>query len=149
MDDTAEAIILAATADSDKVKGQIFNVADDTTGTWKDFYDAVADGIGEKRVTRSIPSVLAYGLAYILENVYRYMDWYDDCRPFFTFFLLRLIAQHQVYFFLFLFLFQLHRDDKYVHASSNRITRSQRRKSRSDGNHAHRLKSEWQRRSHG
>lgn len=95
VDDVADAIVRAARAPVERIQGKIMNLADPQgAGTWKEFYDRISDALGRPRVRWSVPRWLALALAWLLESLYTLCRWYDE-RPFFTFFLLRLIGQDQ------------------------------------------------------
>lgn len=50
-----------------KVNGRVFNIYDDTTITWKDYIAALAEGIGVRCPSFSLPTWLAYRLAVCME----------------------------------------------------------------------------------
>ena len=91
VDDLVEAIILASR--SPVALGRKYNACDPTSGTWKEFYDGIADSLGKPRVTFSIPFWLAWIVTFVLEFIWRLLRFED--RPLLTFFLLRLVGNDQ------------------------------------------------------
>ncbi len=61
----AEAAILAA--ESDRAIGEAYNCCHDGVLTQREYFDAIADAIGEPRVTRSVPYRVAYSAAFLME----------------------------------------------------------------------------------
>jgi nucleoside-diphosphate-sugar epimerase len=51
--------------------GEAFNVSDGVGVTWREFTDALADGLGCRRVRWSVPYWMAYGVGFSLEHAYR------------------------------------------------------------------------------
>jgi len=90
----AEGAILAA--DSERAIGQAYNCSDDGVLTLEQYYNAIADALGEPRPVKHIPYRLAYGLAFLLECwghlirrksppfVARYSVWLMGRRSFFS-----------------------------------------------------------------
>ena len=72
-----------------------YNICNPASGTWKEFYDNIADGIEKPRVSFSIPYWLAVIITFVLEFIWRLFRFED--RPLLTFFLLRLVANDQVW----------------------------------------------------
>jgi len=92
IDDLVEAIIAASRSDRSLRKS--YNIANpNSSGTWKDFYDKIADIVEKPRVTFSVPFWLAYIVTFLLELVWRICRF--SSRPLLTFFLLRLIGHDQ------------------------------------------------------
>ena len=91
IDDLIECIIGASR--SEIATSRKYNACDPGSGTWKEFYDAIADGLEKPRITFSLPYWLAYVVAFVMDLVWRLFQW--DDRPLLTFFLLRLIAHDQ------------------------------------------------------
>jgi nucleoside-diphosphate-sugar epimerase len=90
--DVIDGMIMAA--ESDNTVGRIYNLSDDQV-TWRAYFDALADGIGEPRTTRSIPLWLAWIIAVLMEWVWTLLRWGD--RPLLTRFVLGLIGREQRY----------------------------------------------------
>lgn len=61
----AEASILAAT--SDRALGEAYNCCHDGVITQRQYFDMIADALGEKRVTKSVPYRVAYHAAFLME----------------------------------------------------------------------------------
>jgi len=61
----AAGAILAA--ENDQAAGQAYNCSEDGVLTLQEYYDAIADALGEPRPTKHIPYRLAYSLAFLLE----------------------------------------------------------------------------------
>ena len=61
----AEGCILAATRDC--ALGQIYNLSNDGVITQAQYFNAVAQSIGAKPVTRKVPYKVAYGAAFLME----------------------------------------------------------------------------------
>lgn len=61
----ADAVILAGTRDN--VIGRSYIISDDRVNTWKEFLDLMAEEMGVKKPSLSIPASLAYPLAAIAE----------------------------------------------------------------------------------
>lgn len=61
----AEASILAAT--SDRAIGEAYNCCHDGVITQRQYFDAIADALGEKRVAKSVPYAVAYHAAFLME----------------------------------------------------------------------------------
>lgn len=97
VNDVVDALFRAARAPAELVHQQSFNIANpEHSGTWRDYYDLLAEGLGCPKPRRSLPLWVMTIIAWLLETLYRIMGWYDD-RPLFTFFLLRLIGQPQLW----------------------------------------------------
>ena len=95
VDDVVRAIIMSA--NSQRTIREQYNVTNPIScGTWREFYDAIADGIGKPRVKRSIPYWIANIIAIVLEFTYRTFKW-ENNRPLLTHFLLRLISKDQLW----------------------------------------------------
>ena len=71
IDNAAEAIILAASAR--QTVGRVYNIADGTGATWRQYVDALADGLGLRRPWLSLPSSVAFALAYAMESPHRFL----------------------------------------------------------------------------
>jgi nucleoside-diphosphate-sugar epimerase len=65
VENVVDAIVLAGQGEA--AAGQAWNVWDDSPVTWKEYFDALADGIGVRRAGWSLPTSLAYGLAVASE----------------------------------------------------------------------------------
>ncbi len=90
----AEGAILAA--DTPKAAGQAYNMSDDGVMTLQEYYNAIADELGEPRPTRHVPYAVAKTAAFILECighlvgrktpplVTRYSVWLMGRRSFFS-----------------------------------------------------------------
>jgi len=71
VDNAAEAMIQAATAS--ETIGRAYNLADGTGATWRQYVDAMADGLGCRRPWIDIPAAAAWGLASVMEAPHRYL----------------------------------------------------------------------------
>jgi nucleoside-diphosphate-sugar epimerase len=74
---------------------QALNVCDDLPVTWKDYIDALADGISARRVRFSLPTRAAYPLAIAMESVARAIR--QRRRPLLTRLAVLELGQPQVY----------------------------------------------------
>lgn len=61
----AEASILAAT--SDRALGEAYNCCHDGVITQRQYFDMIADALGEKRVTKSVPYGVGHKAAFLME----------------------------------------------------------------------------------
>jgi len=61
----AEASILAAT--SDVALGEAYNCCHDGVMKQRQYFDMIADALGEKRITKSVPYRVAYNAAFLME----------------------------------------------------------------------------------
>lgn len=61
----AEAAILAA--DSDRTIGEAYNCCHDGILTQREYFDRIADAVGEPAVTKSVPYRIAYSAAFLME----------------------------------------------------------------------------------
>ena len=85
IDNAVEGIIQAAS--SPITIGQAYNLRDETDETWKQYVDALADGLNTPRPTINLPAGLALVLARILEGLYSAL--HIRSRP--------LLTRHAVY----------------------------------------------------
>jgi nucleoside-diphosphate-sugar epimerase len=69
VDNAAQAIIQAS--DSSEACSRAYNLADGTGATWRDYVNALADGLGERRPWIDLPSAVAFPLARIMEAPHR------------------------------------------------------------------------------
>jgi nucleoside-diphosphate-sugar epimerase len=69
VDNLIDAAILALRHEA--APGQAFNVSDGLAITWKEFTDALADGLGSPKVRWSLPYWLANSVGFAFEHVYR------------------------------------------------------------------------------
>ncbi|MFQ5430304.1 MAG: NAD-dependent epimerase/dehydratase family protein [Phycisphaerae bacterium] len=69
----AEACLLAA--DNPKAVGQAYNCSNDGELTQRQYFDLLADALGEPRVTRTVPFKVAYGAAFVLEVLGHLFKW--------------------------------------------------------------------------
>ncbi len=69
VDDVAAALIAAAR--SPAALGQAYNVRAGGNETWRDYVNALADGLGARRPWLSLPSALALRVAHALESLHR------------------------------------------------------------------------------
>jgi acetylornithine/succinyldiaminopimelate/putrescine aminotransferase/nucleoside-diphosphate-sugar epimerase len=69
VDNLMDAALLALRHEA--ARGQAFNATDGLDITWKEFTDALADGLGCPHVRWSLPYWLASGIAFSLEHSYR------------------------------------------------------------------------------
>ena len=93
VDDVVDCIFLAYQKPNISI-GEIYNVCDPNSPTWKQYFDVISDGIQKKRVNWSIPFWFAYIIAYLFELIYHWMGWLDD-RPLLTLFALYLVGRGQ------------------------------------------------------
>jgi nucleoside-diphosphate-sugar epimerase len=75
--------------------GQIYNLADNTQVTWRQWYDTLADGLHVPRATLSIPRSLAVVLAWLLELLWTIFRL--PSRPLLTLFVMNLLSRDQLY----------------------------------------------------
>ena len=68
IDNAVEGIINAAT--SSNTVGQAYNLRDESNETWRQYVEALADGLGTPRPWINLPAGVALGLAHILEATY-------------------------------------------------------------------------------
>jgi oxidoreductase len=71
IDNAARAILDAAR--SPRTLGRIYNLADGTGATWRQYVDGLARGLGYQRARIDIPSPAAQALAAAMEASYRYL----------------------------------------------------------------------------
>jgi len=69
VDNLLDAALLALR--HERAGGQAFNVSDGLAVTWREFTDAIADGLGYAKVRWSVPYWLAHGVGFSLEHGYR------------------------------------------------------------------------------
>ena len=69
VDNLVDAALLALRHDA--ARGEAFNATDGLDVTWKEFVDALAEGLGCSQVRRSMPYWLANGIGFSLEHGYR------------------------------------------------------------------------------
>ena len=87
VDNAVDALIAACTTPA--AAGRTYNLRDSAMTTWREYLDALADGLGAARVRLSLPAPLAYGLAGASELVWRTLR--IKARP--------LLTRHAVYLF--------------------------------------------------
>jgi len=93
VDNAVDAVIDAAGASV--TMGRAYNVSDGTGATWRDYVDAIASGIGEKRPWIDLPSAIAYPLALALEAPHRFARM--PGRPLLTRHAVLLLSRDQEY----------------------------------------------------
>ena len=93
VDNVAESMIQAATAR--ETLGRVYNIADGTGATWRQYVDALADGLGLPRPWLNMPSPLAFALAHAMEAPHRYLR--APGRPLLTRHAVYLLARNQEY----------------------------------------------------
>ena len=71
VDNVAEAMIQVATAS--ETAGRVYNIADGSGATWRQYVDALADGLGLRQPWLNIPSPIAFALAYTMESSHRFL----------------------------------------------------------------------------
>jgi nucleoside-diphosphate-sugar epimerase len=71
VDNVAEAMVQAATA-SESI-GRAYNLSDGTGATWRQYVDALADGLGCRRPWIDLPVAAAFGLARAMEAPHRWL----------------------------------------------------------------------------
>jgi nucleoside-diphosphate-sugar epimerase len=69
VDNLIDAAILALRHEA--APGQAFNVSDGVAITWKEFTDALAEGLGSPKVRWSLPYWMANSVGFALEHGYR------------------------------------------------------------------------------
>jgi ornithine--oxo-acid transaminase len=69
VDNLLDAALLALR--HERAGGQAFNISDGLAVTWREFTDAIAEGLGCAKVRWSVPYWLAHGLGFSLEHGYR------------------------------------------------------------------------------
>jgi nucleoside-diphosphate-sugar epimerase len=69
IENLVDGIILACFESS--AKGKTFIITDGLEITWKTFTNKLADELGVKRPSLSVPYWLGYGLAFLMENIYK------------------------------------------------------------------------------
>jgi nucleoside-diphosphate-sugar epimerase len=69
IENLVDGIILACFESS--AKGKTFIITDGLEITWKTFTNKLADELGVKRPSLSVPYWLGYGLAFMMENIYK------------------------------------------------------------------------------
>ena len=84
---------IIAASRSEIATSRKYNAADPSSGTWKEFYDGIADRLEKPKITFSVPYWLAWIAALVMDFLWRLFNW--DDRPMVTFFLLRLIGNDQ------------------------------------------------------
>jgi len=97
LDDCIDHMFCAAVAP--KALKQTYNCSAYQDVTWRQYYHALADGIGKRRPTFSIPLWLAKIVAWGMETFYHMMGWEGSVndRPLLTLFLLGLIGRPQLW----------------------------------------------------
>jgi len=80
VDNTVAALV--ASARTSKALGKAYNVCDGGGETWRDYVNALADGLGTRRPWLTLPSALALGAAWALEGVHRQLG--TSSRPLLT-----------------------------------------------------------------
>ncbi len=93
VDNVVDAICLAATAP--EAVGQTMNVCDDSPITWRQYIDALADGLDIPRARFSIPSKLAYAASIPCETLARCFRLRQ--RPWLTRMAVLELGQSQIY----------------------------------------------------
>ena len=93
VENVVDAMLLAAATPN--ALNQAMNICDDLPVTWKDYIDALADGIGAKRVRFSMPTRVAYPLAMAMEATAKALRRKE--RPLLTRLAVLELGQAQVY----------------------------------------------------
>ena len=93
IDNAVEGIIAAA--NSPKTLRKAYNLRDETKETWREYVDALADGLGMPRAKISLPQGLALGVGRLFELVYGGLRL--SARPLLTRHAVYLIAVDQAY----------------------------------------------------
>ncbi|QEG32928.1 NAD-dependent epimerase/dehydratase family protein [Bythopirellula goksoeyrii] len=93
VENVVDAILQAAATPA--ALGQSMNICDDLPVTWKDYIDALADGIGARRVRFSLPTRVAYPLAMTMEAAAKALR--SQKRPLLTRLAVLELGQPQVY----------------------------------------------------
>jgi len=93
VDNAVDAIIRAATLL--ETLGRPYNLSDGTSETWRQYIDALADGLGERRPWINIPSTVAFPLARSLESTHRLLRL--PGRPLLTRHAVYLLSRNQEY----------------------------------------------------
>jgi nucleoside-diphosphate-sugar epimerase len=89
----AEACLLAA--GHPQAKGQAYNITKDGPLTQQEYFNLYADSLGCPRPTKHLPYPLAYGGAWVLEGVYRTLQFRRP--PLLTRYAVWLLGRHTVY----------------------------------------------------
>jgi len=71
VDNVAVGMIQAATAS--ETVGRAYNLSDGTGVTWREYVDALADGLGRRRPWIDLPVGVAFGLARVMEAPHRWL----------------------------------------------------------------------------
>jgi len=71
VDNAVEAMIQAANAE--ETVGRAYNLADGTGATWRQYVDALADGLGCRRPWIDLPPAIASTLAWVMEAPHRWL----------------------------------------------------------------------------
>jgi nucleoside-diphosphate-sugar epimerase len=93
VDNAVNAIIRAATIP--ETAGRVYNLADGTGVTWRQYVNALADGLGEHRPRLSLSSTAAFALARASELTYRALR--ISSRPLLTRHAVYLLSRNQEY----------------------------------------------------
>jgi polyketide synthase len=93
VDDVVDAML--SLAENGAAIGEAYNVVDPSCLTWRDYFDALADGLGVARPRLDIGPMTAYGLGALCEAVYRAIG--IASRPLFTRHVVRLLSRNQQY----------------------------------------------------
>lgn len=93
VDNAVDAIIRSAT--SPQTLGRAYNLADGTGVTWRQYVDALADGLGERRPRLNLSSTAAFALARASELTYRALR--ISTRPLLTRHAVYLLSRNQEY----------------------------------------------------
>ncbi len=86
---------LLAAAERPAAVGRVYTVRDVTKETWRDYLDALADGLGVARVKTSLPRWLAMGLGFCSETLWRLAG--AKSRPLITRHAVEILARDQCY----------------------------------------------------
>lgn len=93
IENAADAIIAAAT--SPHTLGKAYNLRDESSETWREYVDALADGLGLPRAKISLPQGMALGAGWLFEALYGGLRL--SARPLLTRTAVYLIAVDQAY----------------------------------------------------
>ena len=93
MDDIVAAVLQCVSRDISI--GRIYNLADNFNVTWRQWYDALADGLNLRRARFSVPRRLAVLIAWLFETLWWLLRLRS--RPLLTLFVLNLISRDQLY----------------------------------------------------
>jgi nucleoside-diphosphate-sugar epimerase len=93
VDNAVRGMMQAAT--TPRAEGQVYNIADGSGRTWREYVDALADAMGQRRPVLNLPSAVALVLARSLEACHR--TFHLPGRPLLTRHAVYLLSRNQEY----------------------------------------------------